>query len=72
MYLVFTRMPSGVTVGNSGLCCCVPCLTRAIISPCLLNKNSSKGNNNNINDIFRKRPPEQSKEDKLSDLLTSY
>ena len=27
MYLiVFTRMPGGVTVGDSGLCCCVPCL----------------------------------------------
>ena len=35
-YLVFTRMPGGVTVGDSGLCCCVPCLSSAIISLCLL------------------------------------
>ena len=26
----------GVTVGDSGLCCCVPCLSSAIISLCLL------------------------------------
>ena len=31
MYLVFTRMPGGVTVGGSGHCC-VPCLWSAIIS----------------------------------------
>ena len=31
-YLVFTRMPGGVTVGDSGLCCCVPCLSNASIS----------------------------------------
>ena len=24
LYLVFTCMPGGVTVGDSGLCCCVP------------------------------------------------
>ena len=36
MYLVFTRTPGGVTVGDSGLCCCVPCLSSAIISLCLL------------------------------------
>ena len=36
VYLVFTRMPSGVTVGDSGLCCCVPCLSSALISLCLL------------------------------------
>ena len=29
-YLVFTRMPGGVTVGGSGLCC-TPCLSSAII-----------------------------------------
>ena len=29
-------LPGGVTVGDSGLCCCVPCLSSAIISPCLL------------------------------------
>ena len=32
MYLVFTHMPGGVTVGDSGLCCCVPCLSSAITS----------------------------------------
>ena len=26
MFLVFTRMPGGVTVGDSGLCCCVSCV----------------------------------------------
>ena len=31
MYLVFTCMPGGVTVGNSGLCCCVPCLSSTFI-----------------------------------------
>ena len=31
MYLVFTRMPGGVTVGDSGPCC-VPCLLSTIIS----------------------------------------
>ena len=36
MYLVFTRMPGGVTVGDSGLCCCVPCLLSAMNSLCLL------------------------------------
>ena len=36
MYLVFTRMPGGVAVGDSGLCRCVPCLSSAIISLCLL------------------------------------
>ena len=35
VYLVFTHMPGGVIVGNSGLCCCVPCLSSAIISLCL-------------------------------------
>ena len=34
MYRVFTRMPGGVTVGDSGLCCCVPCLLSAINSLC--------------------------------------
>ena len=32
IYLVFTRMPGRVTVSYSGLCCCVPCLSSAIIS----------------------------------------
>ena len=36
IYLVYTRTPGGVTVGDSGLCCCVPCLSSAIISLCLL------------------------------------
>ena len=36
MYLVFTRAPGGVTVGGSGLCCCVPCLLSTINSLCLL------------------------------------
>ena len=36
IYLVFPRMPGGVTVDDSGLCCCVPCLSSAIISLCVL------------------------------------
>ena len=32
MYLVFTRMPGGVTAGDLGLCCCVLCLLNAINS----------------------------------------
>ena len=36
IYLVFTRTPGGVTVGDSGLCCCVPCLSSSIIFLCLL------------------------------------
>ena len=36
MYLVFTRMPGGVTLADSGLCCCVPCVSSAIISLCSL------------------------------------
>ena len=36
IYLVFTRMPGGVTVCDSGLCCCVPCLSSAIKSLCLV------------------------------------
>ena len=36
VYLVFTRMPGGVTVGDSGLRCCVPCLSSATIFLCLL------------------------------------
>ena len=35
IYLVFTRTPGGVVVGDSGLCC-VPCLSSAIISLCFL------------------------------------
>ena len=29
MYPAFTNMPGGVAVGDSGLCCCVPCLLSA-------------------------------------------
>ena len=36
MYLVFTRMLGGVTVGDSGLCCCIPCLSKAVIFLCLV------------------------------------
>ena len=35
IYLVLTRMPGRVTVGDSGLCYCVPCLLSTIISLCL-------------------------------------
>ena len=33
---VFTRTPGGVNVSDSDLCCCVPCLSSAIISLCWL------------------------------------
>ena len=36
MYLVFTRMPGGVTVGDSCLRCCVPCLSGDIYLLCLV------------------------------------
>ena len=32
MSLVFTRMPGGLTIGHSGLCCCVSCLSSGVIS----------------------------------------
>ena len=32
IYLVFTRMPGEVAVGNSGLCCYVPFLSSVIIT----------------------------------------
>ena len=35
IYLVFTRTPGALTVGDSGLCRCVLCLSSAIISLCL-------------------------------------
>ena len=35
IHFVFTYTPGGVTVGDSRLCCCVPCLSSAIISLCL-------------------------------------
>ena len=38
-YLVFTRAPCGVIVGDSGLCCCVPCLSSTFNSRCLLSLN---------------------------------
>ena len=33
LYLVFTRMPGGVTVGDSDVSCFVPCLSSAIFFP---------------------------------------
>ena len=36
MYPVFTGMPGGITVGDSGLCCRVPCLLSTISSFSLL------------------------------------
>ena len=36
IYLVLTRTPGGVTAGDSGLCCCIPRLSSAIISLYLL------------------------------------
>ena len=36
IYLVLTRMLGGITVGDSGLCCYVPCPSSGIISLCLL------------------------------------
>ena len=36
LYPVFTRMPGGGTVGDSGLCCCVPCLLSSLKSLRLL------------------------------------
>ena len=36
MYLVFECAPDRVTVSDSGLCCCIPCLLSAMISHCLL------------------------------------
>ena len=33
---VFTRMPGGITVGDPGLCCYVPCILSAVNSLCLL------------------------------------
>ena len=42
MYPVFNRMPGGVIVGNSGLCCCVPVVRvtsiivlKALLIPCV-------------------------------------
>ena len=35
MYLVYTHMLSGPTIGSSGLCC-IPCLSSTIISLYLL------------------------------------
>ena len=42
MYNVFSRMPAGVTVGDSGLCCCLPCLLSAINSLSFFDKFSIK------------------------------
>ena len=41
IYLVFTHTSGGVTVGDSGLCCFMPCLSSVIISLCLLIRFSS-------------------------------
>ena len=51
MYPVFICMPSGVTVRDSGLCCCVPCLLSAINSLCLMifHLSVNDGNNNTSN-----------------------
>ena len=46
MHLVFTRMPGGVTVGDSGLCCCVV-NESAFQFPCLCNS-IAKGELSNI------------------------
>ena len=43
IHLVFTRTPGGVTVGDSGFRCCVPCLLSAIISLCLLIHKTDRG-----------------------------
>ena len=48
-YLVFTLMPGGVTIGNSGLCCCVLCLSSAIISLHLLSVGM-----NSVTDVAKK------------------
>ena len=42
IYLVFTRTPGGVTVSDSGLCYCVPCLSSTITSLRLLILTASK------------------------------
>ena len=61
IYLVFTRTPGGVIVGDSGLCSCVPCLSSAIISLCSL-YTSALGlilcqiNYNNNNNVLVQRP----------------
>ena len=36
IYLVFTRRPGRATLGDSGLCCCVPCMYSKINSLCWL------------------------------------
>ena len=42
MYLEFTCMKCRVTLGDSGLCCCAPCPSSAIISHCSLKKKQGK------------------------------
>ena len=51
LYLVFTRMPGGVIVGDSGLCCCVPCLSGAAVSLRLLIPHSRSGPHS-VSDYF--------------------
>ena len=36
IYIAFTCMPGGVTVDDSGLCCCFPCLLSAVNSLCVI------------------------------------
>ena len=52
--LVFTCTPGGVTIG---LCCCVPCLSSAIVSQCLL---------------VQHQPPIRGREVRRQDQLTPY
>ena len=42
IYFVFIRTPGGVTVGNSGLCCYVSCVTSAMMSLFVLFSNSNE------------------------------
>ena len=46
MYRVFACMPGDVTVSDSGLCCCVPCLSGALFSFALV-----MAEVNNVRDI---------------------
>ena len=40
---VFTRVPDGSTVGDSGLCSCVPCLLSAVNSLYLMGHDEREG-----------------------------
>ena len=39
IYLVFTRTPGGVTVGDSGLCCCCPLSIELYYFPLFVDSN---------------------------------